>query len=78
LIEPSLKLDAKENIDDNKKVQFYSPPAVLTRIANGIHDAEPRLKIIPLATVFDVSEVTPTESKLSDGSKGRWYNPYQE
>lgn len=40
-----------------RKVQFYSPPAITHRIAAGMHPGNPRVTIREVATALDGAEV---------------------
>lgn len=43
-----------------KFVKFYSPPAVLQRVSNGLHPHHPKVQIRAVATVMDASELRST------------------
>jgi hypothetical protein len=69
----------KEEGSVDKKVQFYSPPAIVLRAAHGIHETNNSVRLIPVATVMDAAETEfigegnyvecdPTVAKLGEGA----------
>ncbi|MGQ0506382.1 MAG: LysM peptidoglycan-binding domain-containing protein [Myxococcaceae bacterium] len=47
----------KQAVADPSKVEFYSPPAVVHRVATGLHEMNPYVRIRTVATAVDASEV---------------------
>jgi hypothetical protein len=56
-IQSDLKRARAVAVSDPSKVEFYSPPAVLTRAEDGMVDKSPFVSIRTVATAVDASEV---------------------
>ncbi|MEW5852080.1 MAG: hypothetical protein AB2A00_25050 [Myxococcota bacterium] len=58
-IEPDLERARSTPLGDPNKPQYFSPPNITHRIAQGIHESSPFVSIRTVATAMDSSEIEP-------------------
>jgi hypothetical protein len=68
VIEPDIEKQIEKGI---VQIQYYSPPAVTYRIANGLHESHPLVQIAPIATVFEADEL-----EIHSGSAPKFSVPF--
>lgn len=63
-----------DEVDPDSRVKFYSPPAIIQRIVNGLHRVNARVDLGMAGTVFNADQLRPSDAPVVQGVRVRDYS----